>query len=405
MFKKRTSDFLLRCGISRDDYNMIRPLLWERNSRSLRITALLSGGIGSIFLIINLIIRSGLILPYAFLLAGSIVILLLLKFVRVKESSVMLWRMILCYTQIILVCVYAAILSVQKSNYGTPATSVIVFIAVLPLSIDDRPLRMYIVMICETAGYLITSKYLKSPEAFSLDLMNAATFSVVGMVLYGIICYRNVREIHQSIRVERIQKSIILSVADMVEERDESTGDHILRTETYVEKLLLKMKKQAKYSHLTEDYCNNVILAAPLHDIGKIKISDAILNKPGKLTPEEFEIMKKHSEYGGQIILKTMGNIEEKEYCDIALNIARHHHERFDGTGYPDGLKGEEIPLEARIMALADVYDALVSERVYKQAYPHDEAKQIILDGSGTQFDPDLVPLFLDCIEKYTNIN
>jgi response regulator RpfG family c-di-GMP phosphodiesterase len=185
----------------------------------------------------------------------------------------------------------------------------------------------------------------------------------------------------------------------VVEERDENTGDHIQRTENYVEQLLLRMRKHARYSGLTEDYCSNVALAAPMHDIGKIKIPDAILNKPGKLTKEEFEIMKRHAAFGGDIIRKTMSDVEEKEYCDIAYNIAHYHHERYDSTGYPDGLRGEEIPLEARVMALADVYDALVSERVYKKAFSEEEARNIIMEGSGTQFDPNLVPLFLECVK------
>ncbi len=109
--------------------------------------------------------------------------------------------------------------------------------------------------------------------------------------------------------------------------------------------------------------------------------------------------MKKHADFGAEIIRRTLQDVEDAEYCTIAVNIARHHHERYDGTGYPDGLKGEDIPLEARVMSLADVYDALVSERVYKKPYSREEAKRIILEGSGTQFDPKLVPLFLQCVE------
>ena len=228
--------------------------------------------------------------------------------------------------------------------------------------------------------------------------MNALTFCIAGMIVYGIICARNVREIYQNLRVERIQRRIISSLAAVVEERDENTGNHIQRTENYVGRLLLRMKSHDDYSGLTENYCSNVVLAAPMHDIGKIRIPDAILNKPGKLTKEEFEIMKRHAAFGGDIIRKTMSDVEEGEYCDIAYNIARCHHERWDGTGYPDGLNGEDIPLEARVMALADVYDALVSERVYKKAFSEEEARNIILEGSGTQFDPNLVPLFLECV-------
>lgn len=399
MKNNKLTNFFMYCGISREDYNSIRPMLWARNLSAIKITAILSGGIGILFFLINVIINSGILFPYFFLFGGSMVSLMLLYFIKKSNSTKEIWRFLICYGQMILVCIYASILSTQHSNYGIPATSVIVFIALLPLSIDDHPIRMYCVMILETIGYLTISYLMKSDHAFSLDVMNGATFCVVGMVIYGIICMRNVREIHQSIRVERIQRSIISSLAAVVEERDENTGDHIQRTETLVERLLDCMKNTSLYSHLSDDYCSYVVLGAPMHDIGKIKIPDAILNKPGRLTKEEFDIMKKHSEYGGDIIRETMVDVEEKEYCDIAYNIARHHHERYDGTGYPDGLKEEEIPLEARIMSLADVYDALVSERVYKKAFPKDEAVKIIKEGSGTQFDPNLVPLFLECVE------
>lgn len=399
MQNNRARDFLLHCGIGRDDFNSVWPLLWERNFRTMRITAILSGGIGALFWILNLFLLSGIWLPYAFLFAGSAVTLILLTVIGRMEKAGDIWSVLICYAHIILVCVYAGILTTQESNYATPATSVIVFIALLPLCIDDRPIRMFSVMIIETATYLTVSWWLKSAHAFSLDVMNAVTFCVVGMVLYGMICARNVREIHQSARVEKIQRSIISSLAAVVEERDESTGDHIKRTENLVGLLLSRMKKHSKFADLTKEYCDNVVLAAPMHDIGKIRVPDTILNKPGRLTDEEFEIMKTHAATGSDIIRKTMSDVEEEAYCDVAYNIARHHHERYDGTGYPDGLKGEQIPLEARVMALADVYDALVSERVYKKAFSKEKAKQIILEGSGTQFDPDLVPMFLECVE------
>ena len=396
----RAKNFLLYCGITKEEYDLIRTTLWVRNIRALKVTALLAGGIGVLFLLINLITQSGVVLPYVFLLAGSMAVILLLKVGKIKNHIKGFWPLVMCYAQMILVCIYAGILSTQPSNFDTPATSIIVFITILPLGIDDRPIRMYSFMLAETAGYLVTSYLLKSPHAFGLDIQNAATFCVVGMVVYGIICARNVREIHQSARVERIQKSIISSLANVVEARDESTGDHIQRTQDYVSKLLHNMITHEEYANLSKEYCDNVVMAAPMHDIGKIEISDTILNKPGKLTEEEFEIMKKHSEYGGDIIKDTISNVEEQEYCSIAYNIARYHHERYDGKGYPDNLKGEEIPLEARIMALADVYDALVSERVYKKAFSKETAIKIIQEGKGTQFDPNLVPLFLECVTE-----
>ena len=390
--------FFLTCTLTREEYNLIRPLIWLRNRRTLRITSLLAAAVGLLFYLINKLTGAEILLPYLFLFCGSALIYLCLRLLKIKETREHV-SMLLCYLQMLIVCIYAGFLSTQRSNYAIPATSIIVFISVLPLSIDDRPIRMYIVMALESAAYLFVSRYLKADHAFSLDLTNTLTFCVVGMVLYAVICTRNVREIHQGARVERIQQSIISSLAAVVEERDENTGDHIQRTGGYVESLIGAMKQKSKYAHLPQDYWNNVILAAPMHDIGKIKIPDAILNKPARLTDEEYEIMKTHAACGAEIIRRTMQDVEEEAYYTVACNVARHHHERYDGKGYPDGLKGEEIPLEARIMALADVYDALISERCYKKAFPKEKAWEIIREGAGTQFDPDLVPLFLEAIE------
>ncbi|MBP5231731.1 MAG: HD domain-containing protein, partial [Clostridia bacterium] len=233
---------------------------------------------------------------------------------------------------------------------------------------------------------------------FGLDVLNVITFAAVGMILYAVICTRNIREIHQGVRISRIQRSVITSMATVVEERDENTGGHIHRTENHVRAMIERMRRDPAYAHLTETYCSNVILAAPMHDIGKIRIPDAILNKPGKLTPDEYEIMKNHSEYGAEIIRKTMEDIEEEDYFEVACNIAKYHHERYDGSGYPCGLKGEEIPLEARIMALADTYDALISDRVYKKAFSPEVSRRIIEENRGTQFDPKLTDIFLSIL-------
>lgn len=397
MIRTQPKDFLLYCTLTHDEYELVRPLVWNRNRRTLRITSLMAAVMGLAFFVVNRLIHSAVWFPYFFLFCGSIVVYLILRLLERKELKEWI-SMVLCYAEMLMVCIYAGILSTQSSNYAIPATSIIVFISLLPLSVDDRPARMYGFMLAESVGYLLISRLLKSQGAFSLDVINVVTFCAIGMVLYGVICVRNVREIYQGVRVEKIQQSIISSLATVVEERDESTGDHILRTEKYVTLLIEAMKRRPQYAHLKDDYYRNVILAAPLHDIGKIKISDAILNKPEKLTEDEYEIMKKHAAYGAEIIRKTMHDVEEEDYFEVASHIAMYHHERYDGRGYPEGLQGEAIPLEARIMALADVYDALISERVYKKAFSKEEARRIITEGIGTQFDPELGPLFLEVV-------
>ena len=156
------------------------------------------------------------------------------------------------------------------------------------------------------------------------------------------------------------------------------------------------MRKRGIYKNiLTKDYINNLLLAAPMHDIGKIATPDSILQKPGRLTEEEFAIMKQHAATGGNIIRETFADLDDPEYQQIAYEVARYHHEKWNGKGYPDGLKGEEIPLHARIMAIADVFDAVSAKRCYRDAMPLEKCFHIIEEGAGVDFDPKLVALFL----------
>ncbi len=205
--------------------------------------------------------------------------------------------------------------------------------------------------------------------------------------------------------ISTFQSGMISVMADLVESRDKSTGTHIKNTSAYVEIICEQLIKEGLYPDIVdEEYKNNVVASAPMHDIGKIKISDAILNKPGKFEPWEYEIMKTHSEEGAKIIRtvkKTVDNKELKEnYLGEAENMAHYHHEKWNGEGYPCGLKGEEIPLSARIMAVADVFDALVAERVYKPGMPFDKAMGIIKESSGQHFDPVIVDAFVHAEDK-----
>ena len=397
---KKVINFFVRGGVSKEEYILIRPLMWKRNRRILKITSLLAALMGLLFLLYTLLVSNGdTWLPYLILFIGSAIIFTFAVLKVIPEKSIYL-NSCMCYGQLTLLWSYSILLSIVPSNYEIPATSVVAFIALLPLSTDDRPFRMYLFVIFESALYLTFSYFFKSPKAFNLDIMNVLTFLVIGMLLYGVICMRNTKEISTSMKIEKIQKGTVAALATVVEERDEDTGGHIVRSGDYVYRLIGKMKKTEKYSNVSGEYFRNVVLAAPLHDIGKIKIPDTILNKPGKLTPEEYEVIKKHANYGANIIKKTIYSVENKEYSDVAYNIAKYHHERYDGTGYPEGLKGEAIPLEARIMSLADVYDALISDRVYKKAYPKEVAINIILEGRGTQFDPLLADLFVEAVRE-----
>ena len=199
----------------------------------------------------------------------------------------------------------------------------------------------------------------------------------------------------------KIQRSVIGSFAAMIEARDGITGLHIKNTSNFVKILTHSMQNSPKYAdRITDDYAQMVSAAAKLHDIGKIAVPDYVLQKPGKLTDEEYEIMKKHPAEGARIIKETLGKLENDEYVHIAYNMAYYHHEKFAGGGYPCNLKGTEIPLSARIMAICDVYDALRSNRHYKEGFSVEKSVSIIRESRGSHFDPDITDIFLQHIDE-----
>lgn len=196
--------------------------------------------------------------------------------------------------------------------------------------------------------------------------------------------------------IEHIKDMLVLGMSAMVESRDNSTGGHIRRTSMVVSVFAKKLMTANKLG-LTDEFLEKVERAAPMHDLGKIAVKDAILQKNGRFTDEEYAEMKKHSAEGARIVREILEGVEGESFVKIAENVAHYHHEKWNGRGYPDGLSGEEIPIEARIMALADVFDALVSKRCYKEAFDYDRAFDIIKNDIGEHFDPTLAPLFLEC--------
>lgn len=198
-----------------------------------------------------------------------------------------------------------------------------------------------------------------------------------------------------------MQSHIITTMADIIENRDESTGGHIRRTAKYVEILAKELHRQGKFPDiLTNEYISDMVIAAPLHDIGKIHIPDAVLNKPGRLTDEEFALMKTHTTEGKELLEKANGGLGEIHYLTMAIEMATYHHEWENGNGYPYGVSDKEIPLCAKILAVADVFDALTSKRVYKDPMPFDKACSIIREERETHFDPDVVDAFIVSSEK-----
>jgi putative two-component system response regulator len=198
----------------------------------------------------------------------------------------------------------------------------------------------------------------------------------------------------------------IRALAHLAETRDPETGNHILRTQGYVNRLAGALRAHPRFSARLDDrYIDLLTRSAPLHDIGKVGIPDHILLKPGKLTPEEWEVMKTHAKIGSDAIERAEQDIEMPlDFLSAAKEIAHWHHEKWDGSGYPDGLAGEAIPVSARLMALADVFDALISARVYKPAFPYEKARDIITEGRERHFDPAVCDAFLDTFADFVAI-
>lgn len=205
--------------------------------------------------------------------------------------------------------------------------------------------------------------------------------------------------------ITELQYSIVQVLSDMVERRDGSTGGHLIRTQNYLETLLDEVKTQGIYTDELSDLDEELLVhAAQLHDVGKMSIPDSILLKPGRLSAEEFEVMKTHTILGEEAIRYAMSSVQEKKFLEIAASFAGSHHEWWNGSGYPKGLRGKEIPIEGRLMAIVDVYDALISERPYKGALTHEVATAMILSERGSHFDPLLVDAFEHVAELFRSI-
>ncbi len=207
-------------------------------------------------------------------------------------------------------------------------------------------------------------------------------------------------------RLDNLQNAILVALSSLAEKRDDDTGEHVKRTQIYVRELAMALRSNPKFTNrLTQRYIDTIYKTASLHDIGKVGVPDNILLKPGPLTKEEFEVMKTHTIIGRNAIMEAERSLDTpEEFLIVAREMANYHHERWDGRGYPEGLKGDEIPIPARLMAIADVYDAITSKRAYKEAMSHEEALQIIISERGAHFDPDMVDAFVGKHEVFERI-
>ena len=280
---------------------------------------------------------------------------------------------------------------------------------------------VYVLMIL--ALLIIRYRYLPKIKKFTLisvvilflsvsliqALYNEALISSIGVTCFSLALFFT-QEDPALKEIKHYQDEMILGFATLVESRDESTGGHVRRTSKYVEIILESLMERKKFrSILTKEFISDLKLAAPMHDIGKVAIKDSILQKPGKLTAEEFEEIKSHTTKGEKIILNTFSHLNDSSYFKTCREVVLYHHEKWNGKGYPYGLKGDEIPLSARIMAVSDVFDAVSMKRCYRDALPLETCFKIILDGKNNDFDPEIVDAFIskkkEVIEVYSTLN
>ncbi len=254
---------------------------------------------------------------------------------------------------------------------------------------------MLVSVMVEMSGFVIfISGASKGYDVTSLAYAVSSVFLCAAIWRFDLL--ETIAAVGRAERMQKTQQTIITGIATMVESRDNSTGAHIKRTSGTVAVFTEHLLMTEAYPEYDRGFYDMVSRAAPMHDLGKIAVDDAILRKPGRFTPEEFEEMKKHPAEGARVIAEILkDDSEDPDFRRIAVNVAHYHHEKWDGSGYPAGLSGKDIPFEARIMALADVFDALVSKRCYKEEYSYDRAFGIIEESLGTHFDPELGAHFL----------
>ena len=265
---------------------------------------------------------------------------------------------------------------------------------------DTGTIVMLLVLLA--AGILPMTVY-----KINITYMAVAMAASVSYIYYNDLIQQDIQAelVADQERMSRMQEHIISGLANLIESRDLETGEHVARTSAYVRVLSEFARADGTYTDQLDDaFISRMVRVAPLHDVGKIVVPDHILKKPGLLTEEEFEQMKRHASEGGRVVREVLGGVTDEEYLSFASGVAACHHEKWNGKGYPNGLSGEAIPLSARIMAIADVYDALISERCYKKAMSPEKAFEIIRKESGSQFDPNLAQVFLKHRNQFTDM-
>ena len=398
-------------GLTKDEFQQVKEPVRERNRKTLIVWAIASGlfyiAAAFLFNVFDDALGVGILVVT---LATSVVTLVCAIPLSKRYPWLVTVGMYLFELSILGNGVALSVFHSPNRDCGT-----IVLAALVPSAFTDRTVASIALEAVTIIGYAVVGQCgLIAPDAYSWGLFSLSFYAVIGLANGHFInkarferflfadsamkladlrkTYNQELEKEVEAKTQQVvamQDQLVIGMATMVESRDNSTGGHIKRTSTGV-RILTDEIRRDNTLQLSDEFCEKLVKAAPMHDLGKIAVDDAILRKPGRFTPEEYNQMKTHTSEGARVLHEILADTDDEEYRQIAENVAHYHHERVDGSGYPDGLRGDEIPLEARIMAIADVYDALVSKRVYKESYSFEKADRIILDGMGTQFDPQL---------------
>ncbi|MBR2407970.1 MAG: HD domain-containing protein [Lachnospiraceae bacterium] len=311
---------------------------------------------------------------------GSLVMLLAIPNIEYVKGTISYYSMglsvIVCYLMVIYyLCLAYYVWKKYRNNL--PKRSRVNFLICVPVFMGAIVIQMVV------------------PDALITSL------AITSIILVAYCAMENAA----SCELIQYHEEVIYAFADVIEGRDGSTGEHVKRTVAYVQIIVEALKENGIYEdQLDREYLDFLMRAAPMHDFGKIAVTDTVLQKPGRLTSDEYDVMKTHTVRGADMIKASLASLEEPGYITIAWQVARHHHERWDGLGYPDGLKGEEIPLCARVVAVADVFDAVSQDRCYRGAMSLDESFAIIEQGIGTQFDPLIARMFLQMRDKVEEV-
>ncbi len=322
-------------------------------------------------------------------------------------------------TQVLLVCVLLGLVAAATTMDAMHPPALYAYVPGLMLPLIFRVmveqdethialgmmLSLFLVVMLGSGHFLSKFILLSLRQRFENELL-ARQLASMNDVLELRVQERTAQLQRKTEEVTQVRDVTIMAMASLTETRDNETGNHLKRTQRYVRALAVKLREHPRFKDfLTEDNIESLYKFAPLHDIGKVGIPDAILRKQGKLTPEEFDTMKQHPLLGANAIaMAEQGLPTPNRFLHIAREIASAHHEKWDGSGYPQGLKGDQIPISARLMALGDVYDALISRRIYKRPYTHEEAAAHIVQGSGAHFDPDVVEAFRAIQDEFRSI-